>query len=556
MNERTKRGFEVLEAALLLGILGDALLRATPWGLNISLWTGALFLALLGLLARGRRKAFFGEGRWLALPLLFFSAGFAWRDSLTLQVLDGLALVVTLSLIALRARGGRIQLAGVTEYVVGGVMAAFNVSFGALMLLFGDIKWKEMPRVGWSRHVLAIVRGLAIAVPLLLVFGVLLMSADAIFDGFITRYLQLNFENFFSHGVLLVFISWLAAGFLRSVLLGKEMPRTADGRLDFSTLSTAMMGPPIAQATPKTEGEQRALPPPAPAPVKKKLGLGIVEIGIVIGTLNLLFLAFVIIQVRYFFGGAQLVRISAALTYAEYARRGFFELVWVAALVLPLLLAAHWLLRKDNPAHEHIFRLLAGMQVVLLFVIMTSAIGRMRLYQREYGLTELRLYTTAFMGWLALVFVWFAATVLRGQRERFACGALVTAFLMVAALNVMNPDSFIVRVNMAHMQSGRTLDTSYVLSLSADAVPALFEALPALKRPERSMIANRLLYQRAAFDSADWRSWNWSRREADGLLRDEFDFLWQAACLNKDEQSVEAIWQCHRSLERVASEDY
>jgi hypothetical protein len=228
----------------------------------------------------------------------------------------------------------------------------------------------------------------------------------------------------------------------------------------------------------------------------------------------------------------------------------------VTALVLPLLLAAHWLLRKENPSHERLFRLLAGMQVLLLFVIMASAIGRMRLYQSEYGLTELRLYTTAFMGWLALVFVWFAATVLRGQRERFACGALVTAFLMIGALHVMNPDSFIVRVNMAHMQSGRTLDTSYVTSLSADAVPALFEALPALNRAERSTIANRLLYERAAVESADWRSWNWSRREADGLLREEFDVLWQAACLNQDNQSVEAIWQCHDSLQRPAYDEY
>src|SRR2546423_2971627 len=123
MNERTKRGLEVLEAALLLGILGDALLRATPWGLNVTLWTGALAVALVALLARGRRRALTNDGRWLALPLVFFSAGFAWRDSPTLQTLDVLALVVTFSLIALRARSGRIQLGGVMEYVLGGILA-------------------------------------------------------------------------------------------------------------------------------------------------------------------------------------------------------------------------------------------------------------------------------------------------------------------------------------------------------------------------------------------------------------------------------------------------
>ena len=102
--------------------------------------------------------------------------------------------------------------------------------------------------------------------------------------------------------------------------------------------------------------------------------------------------------------------------------QGFFQLVTVSALVLLLLLSAHWLLRKDALKTESIFHGLAGVQIALLFVIMASAVQRMRLYQSEYGLTELRLYTMAFMGWLFLVCVWFCATVLRERRERFVFG--------------------------------------------------------------------------------------------------------------------------------------
>ncbi len=542
MNEKTKRGLEVVEAALLLGILGDALLRATPWGLNVTLWTGALALALLALLLRGRSKALAGEGRWLLLPLAFFSAGFAWRDSLTLQTLDALGLVVIFSLIALRARGGWIRLAGMTEYVVGGILAAFNALFGAFGLLANDIEWKEVHvKGGWSRHVFATLRGVAIAVPLLLVFGALLMAADAVFEGLLKTSFQIDFDALFSHLLLLAFMAWTSAGFLRSALLGRELPRTKGGQLDVAAfIAPVADAPPSARVEFKTLDGQ-SVPPPSP-PVKKKLSLGIVEIGVVLGMLNLLFLTFVIVQVRYFFGGANLVRISAGLTYAEYARSGFFELVCVAALVLPLLLAAHWLLRKENAAHERVFRLLAGMQVVLLFVIMTSAIGRMRLYQREYGLTELRLYTTAFMGWLALVFVWFAATVLRGRRERFACGALVTGCAIIAALHVLNPDDLIVRANVAHIQTVRALDVEYATSLSADAVPALVASLPALNRIERCRIASYLLYQRIELESADWRSWNLSRSEATGLLRQDFGALWEEACRSGgNEQSAQSI---------------
>src|SRR5439155_15568837 len=126
------------------------------------------------------------------------------------------------------------------------------------------------------------------------------------------------------------------------------------------------------------------------------------------------------------FGGDTRVQVTPGLTYAEYARHGFFELVTVSALVLPVLLATHWQLKKEKRGHDWLFRLLAGVLVLQLFVVMASAMQRMLIYHVAYGMTELRFYTTAFMGWLAIVWVWFLATVLRGQRKRFAFGALVT----------------------------------------------------------------------------------------------------------------------------------
>ena len=90
--------------------------------------------------------------------------------------------------------------------------------------------------------------------------------------------------------------------------------------------------------------------------------LGIIELGVPLGLLNLLFLSFVLVQVRYFFGGAASVALTPGLTYSEYARRGFFELVAVSALVLPLLLLTHWVLVKNDANAERIFRWLAGFQ--------------------------------------------------------------------------------------------------------------------------------------------------------------------------------------------------
>lgn len=247
----------------------------------------------------------------------------------------------------------------------------------------------------------ALLRGLALALPLLLLFGGLLASADAVFGHYAALLFHWDFDTVGSHLSLMAVCAWLAGGVLRGFVGSSVLPEAA-------------------------ERPQRS-------------ALGAVETATILGSLDALFLAFVLVQVRYFFGGTAHIQATVGLTYAEYARRGFFELVWVAALVLPLLLTLHHWQPTDDERRGLLFRLLAGLQVGLLFVIMASAVARMRLYQAEYGLTELRFYTSAFMGWLAVVFLWFTVTVLRGRRRRFAGGALASAFMTVLTLHALNP---------------------------------------------------------------------------------------------------------------------
>jgi hypothetical protein len=202
-------------------------------------------------------------------------------------------------------------------------------------------------------------------------------------------------------------------------------------------------------------------------------------------------------------------------------------LVTVAALAVGLLLLSHWLLRRQRPADERRFRVLAGLLVALLAVVIVSAVQRMLLYVEIYGLTELRLYTSAFMVWIALVLGWFVATVLRGRRDRFAGGALLSGFAVLLALNGLNPDGLIVRVNAGRMLaadpppgSGRSraapepLDDRYLLALSADAVPGLVEALPQLSPEQRLRVARTLVERWSPPASLDWRGWNLGRWQA------------------------------------------
>ena len=480
MDERTRLGLGVLGAALVLGLLGDLLLRATPWGINVFLWVAVLAGVAAVLSRRGRLEAA-GEGRWLAPVAILFAAAVAWRDSPILASLDVVAVLVALSLAALRGRRGTVRLSGISEYLLGGIYTGALSSAGPLPVMAREVRWREVARGRWRGPALAATRGVFLAVPLLLVFGGLFAAADAVFEALVVELFGFDVVEAFGHLFLMLFFAWVSAGLLWVALIASNP-------------------------------ESLAFPRPA------ALSLGIVEVGVVLGLLDVLFLAFVAVQVRYLFGGAERVARTAGLTYAEYARHGFFELLTVTALVLPLLLLAHWLLRAENRAHERTFSALSGAMLALLFVIVASALQRMYLYTQEFGLTELRLYATIFMGWISVVLVWFVLTVLWGRRDRFAFGVLATGFAAVLVINAINPDALIARANLSRLEEGERFDPYYLTTLSADAAPVLFAALPGIPderlEVEPGFTAEQVIVQRWRRDDTDWRTWNLSRARA------------------------------------------
>jgi len=116
------------------------------------------------------------------------------------------------------------------------------------------------------------------------------------------------------------------------------------------------------------------------------------------------------------------------------------------------------------------------------------------------------------------VFVWFMLTVLRGDRRRFAFGALVSAFVVIGGLDVVNPDALIVRTNAhyGHLESEAPLDARPLASFSADATPAIVAALPQLSIQGQGVVLAELKvrFGHERNDPVDWRTFNWSRTQA------------------------------------------
>lgn len=555
MNDRTKTGLEILQVAFLIGILGNLLLREVPWGLNAFLFVTAFVAALAMIAVRRRPELLTGQNIALCGAMVFFSGMFIWRDSIELRVYDTIAIVTLMGVLILSSMKVRARIGGVFHYAIGVLWAGINSAFSPAVLLSTDIKWDSIPKLGWSRHLIAAVRGLLIALPLILIFGALFAAADAVYEGMIQRIFNIPSETVFTHVLLTAVFFWLTAGYYRGVLLGVDMveapvaavpvPDTASEKRagDTSNLSIfeqvrteEVVNPDalpnnasILDHINKSDPPNAEMPVKTEPPKEKKqwqwqnfdnsvmpqaFTLGVIETSVVLGLLNLLFLSFVIVQVPYLFGGMELVQNTPDFKLAEYARRGFGELVAVTVLVLPILLLSHWLLRKENPLNEKVYRVLAGVQIVLLFVIMASAMQRLFLLTGNlgYGLTTVRFYPMVVMIWFAIVFIWFGMTVLRSARQHFAWGALWSALFVLAGVHVVNPDEFIVRTNVRLMKEGRVFDSYYNSQLSDDAVPVLLESMDSMNQVDQCVIKHHLserLAERRA--QTDLRSFNLSR---------------------------------------------
>ncbi len=607
MSSKTRFGLEIFLAAAVIGLLGNLLLRQTPWGLNAFLFVTAFTGAMIAIAYRYRPELLTVRNFALQGAMVFFASMFLIRDAEELLVWDTFAILILMGVLVLPNFGINQRIAGAFHYVVGFLWSGISSAFGPFVLLGSDIEWSKMPGNRLSKSIFSVLRGLAVALPLLLIFGALFMAADAAFEGMVNRAFNFDAGTIVSHVMLTSMLAWLTAGYFRGALVAHFVPavpvepavspipkaenvrqkteaRTSEESfVDKFTAETGDTSNSLPDNATILEHINRSDPPNADGgspPYEGELAaratdgadgavlssqpkqrdwqnfdnssfpsvftLGTVETVIILGLVNVLFLSFVVMQVPYLFGGMELVQNTPYFKLAEYARRGFGELVAVAALVLPMLLLSHWLLRKESKRLEGIFRIFAGIQIALLFVIMASAFQRLVLLTGElgYGWTTVRFYPMVVMTWLAVVFVWFGLTVLRGRRNNFAWGALWSAIVILGATNLMNPHDFIARKNIQLMQQGREFDAGYNVSLSQDAVPVLIANLDLLSPRDQCTVRMVLwgsLSSRNEQDDNDVRSWNMSRSVSRFLLienssiNSETDFRQRCSEALKDE---------------------
>jgi hypothetical protein len=316
----------------------------------------------------------------------------------------------------------------------------------------------------------AIVRGLGLAVPVVAILALLLASADAVFASLLD--LDVSVWAIPTHLVVVALGMWVAAGFLVHASRHRTVPAT---------------GPPFT--------------------------LGTVEGVVLLGGLIVVYALFAAAQLLVALQGDDYVVETTGLTYAEYARSGFFQLLWAAGLTLVVLLGLRATVVAPSPKGRRLVGALSLVAVLLTIVVVHTAIVRLGLYEDAFGLTMLRLYSGIFAWWVGgvLLMAGLAITGLGNGRGWLPGAVLCSALVVLLLVNVMDPEEVVVSRNAQHAADGAAFDLGYALTLSDDAVPALVASLPELD-PFVSRAALRELCDRET--GAEPVSWNRSSRAA------------------------------------------
>ncbi len=476
---------------LFLGWLFDFLFWKHTPGVSFAIY--ALATVSAGFILLRREGAHPAKRTWLLLPLiLFFLAITILRREPLTAFLAHLLTLLLMAILAVTYRGGKW-----VEYSFADFFRqAFNLMIGILVrpaTAFSATRRAAQETATKQSTFWPIARGLLLALPIVVIFAALLASADPLFGQLLNALVALlRLENLPEYLFRLFYI--LIIAYVLSGIYLHAFERSAEETL---------------------LGREKPLIPPF---------LGFTEAAIVLGSLGLLFATFVMVQFQYFFGGERNIHLDG-YTYAEYARRGFGELVIVAFFSLLLFQVLSTITRREHPQQRRGFSALGIVLVLLVGVILLSAYQRLSLYEMAYGFTRLRTYAHVFMIWLAILLLAAAILDLLHRPRAFAVICLFALLGFGISLSLLNVDAFIVRQNVERFQKGEELDIPLLTSLSTDAISALVAEYrsPAADQATREHLAATLSCilseTRSRSSDPSWRAWNLSEARARALLR-------------------------------------
>ena len=509
MNEENLKVCLIFLFAAILGISVDYLFYGKLTGISFFVFISIFVISSL-ILSRKFSQKLTKIQYALLIPVILFSAMVFARSSDFLSFFNILAALFLIFLFFALFSEKNLSSFSFQEYFIFPLVFILKSFRGAAGFIERCIAKIQAKRKLGSPEFRSVVRGIIISIPILALFIWLFASADVVFQTYLDRLLIYPDFDITPEMILRILIVFLASYFFIGIfakIFDKQKSETF--RL-------------------KNNGSKKFL--------------GNIESSVILGSVCLLFLVFISIQFIYLFGGRDYVwGIEEYITYSEYARKGFGELMAVSIISFLLIFGIDRFGRRENLNQKNLFKILSGALGLGVFIIMGSALTRLSLYVDGYGYTLFRLLSFVFLFYIFSVFLLFLYKIFSEKKEKlFLFSVFCLTILFWTGINFLNPDAFIAKKNIERYSQGKRLDYRFFYNLSADAIPEIMKIFDAPGNEKMKIeIAQKFSLEYGIYPR--YLTYHWAReeyREKSGVGQKSGVGHWQSFNLAKENARI------------------
>jgi len=484
--ELERKKYWLLLYGLIIGALFDIFFYNKTLGISYFIFI-ILILVILLVSFWGSLKNLNNLAWLFVVPILLLSSTFFIYSNQILKTLNYLIVpLLIIMLSSLVSNSNRSDWSDIR--FVGDIIKRIFVPFSFIHRPFITLSriTDHSSKDSKTRILPKIVIGILISVPILAIVLWLLSSADIVFKNY---FINIPLLKIFKHFILIVFCSVYAICFLWSLL------KAFDERKD-SVYSK----------------------------IKWKLFLDPVVLLTILILINAIYTVFSFVQFTYLFGGSSYI-LPSSFTFAEYARRGFIELIIVTIINFVILIFGITFVKKDSKKIFTTLKAFLTLLVVFTFILLISAFYRMLIYEQAYGFTYLRIFVQAFMVMLFflfiinIIYIWY-------HKLPIVKSYFIISLAIYIIMNFANVDIIIAKNNINRFFETRQIDMVYLKDLSYDAVPEIQKFFISSKDSpdlKEKQIAKEILEYFKEIKSdiknkKSWQSYNISKYKAEKII--------------------------------------
>jgi hypothetical protein len=483
LETKTKEGLYCVLLSLLLGVVFDRFFFDKAFGISYFIFIG-LCVGFFLWSVRDRisfRRSF---GWFLLIPIALLSFSFAVHTMEVFYLFNFLTVMILMiasSILIVKPGLKWDSSSFIIEMLIKGIANVFNNISKPFTILKVSIKRVKVIQMEEGKKQVFI--GILVSLPLLVIIIMLLSSADMVFGYYLSNFTEIfkdiNIEMFVPHTIIILVIAFYLFGYVWGF-------KTEEKAVDSVSAAPTVTWAPVTIIT-------------------------------VLVALNILYLIFTMIQFSYLYGGGN-VALPAGFTYAEYARKGFFELAAVTFINFIIVLSCLKYVKKDNERTLRLVNLLLTVLVAFTLNMLFSANFKLTLYESAFGYTFLRVSVHLFMLLLFILCLVVTAGIWY-RRIPIVKSIIVITIIMYTIINYLNIDGFIARKNIERYNETGKLDTRYLTSLSYEAVPYLLQLRDNSESDIKEIIDENLKYRKEVLNEENsWTEFNFSKNRVRKLL--------------------------------------